>query len=35
MRGFHCTIAYGDYRKEIGYALSKVGIGWHDLSASA
>ncbi len=35
MRGFHCTIAYGDYRKEVGYALSKVGIGWRDLSASA
>ncbi|MCS7185606.1 MAG: sugar isomerase [Armatimonadetes bacterium] len=34
MRGFHCTIAYGDYRKEVGYALSKVGIGWKDLSAS-
>ncbi len=33
MRGFHCTIAYGDYRKEVGYALSKVGIGWQDLSA--
>ncbi|MCX7969194.1 MAG: sugar isomerase, partial [Armatimonadetes bacterium] len=33
MRGFHCTIAYGDYLKEVGYALSKVGIGWHNLSA--
>ncbi|MGQ9462965.1 MAG: sugar isomerase [Candidatus Fervidibacter sp.] len=34
MRGFHCMVAYGDYRKEIGYALSKVGIGWVDLSES-
>ncbi len=32
MRGFHCMIAYGDHRREIGYALSKVGIGWRDLS---
>lgn len=34
MRGFHCTIAYGDYRKEVGYALSKVGIDWRDLSSN-
>ncbi len=32
MRGFHCMIAYGDYRREVGYALRKVGIEWHDLS---
>lgn len=31
-RGFHCMIAYGDYRKEVGYALKKVGIGWKDMS---
>lgn len=34
MRGFHCMIAYGDYRKEVGYALSKAGIGWVDLSST-
>ena len=35
MRGFHCMIVYGDYRKEVGYALSKVGIGWTDLSSAS
>jgi len=28
MRGFHWMIAYGDYLREIGYALSKIGIKW-------
>ncbi len=32
MRGFHCMIAYGDYRREVGCALRKVGVEWHDLS---
>lgn len=33
MRGFHWMLAYGDYRKEIGYALRKAGIQWIDVSA--
>ncbi|RLG94473.1 sugar isomerase, partial [Candidatus Bathyarchaeota archaeon] len=28
MRGFHWMMAYGDYLREIGYALSKVDIKW-------
>lgn len=30
MQGFHTQIAYGDYTREIGYALKKLGgqIGW-------
>ena len=28
MRGFHWMMAYGDYLREIGYALSKMGIKW-------
>jgi uncharacterized protein (DUF779 family) len=26
MRGFHCMLAYGDYRKDVEYAAKKVGI---------
>jgi len=28
MHGFHWMLGYGDYRKEVGYALRRVGIGW-------
>ena len=28
MPGFHWITGYGDYAKEVGYALKKVGIGW-------
>lgn len=28
MHGFHWMICYGDYLREIGYALGKVGIRW-------
>jgi len=28
MRGFHWMMAYGDYLREVGYALSKIGIKW-------
>ncbi len=31
MHGFHWMTVYGDYRKEIGYALRRVGIQWEDL----
>lgn len=32
MPGFHWMTCYGDYRKELGYALRRVGIMWDDLS---
>lgn len=35
MCGFHWMMAYGDYRKEVGYALRKLGIDWLDLSERA
>jgi L-fucose isomerase-like protein len=28
MPGFHWMLAYGDYRRELGYALRRVGIRW-------
>jgi len=31
-QGFHCMICYGDYLREVGYALKKVGIEWDNLS---
>jgi len=31
MPGFHWMVCYGDYRREIGYALKKIPIGWEDL----
>jgi len=35
MVGFHWMMAYGDWRKEVGYALKKAGIAWVDVSAKA
>ncbi|MGM0485245.1 MAG: twin-arginine translocation signal domain-containing protein [Planctomycetota bacterium] len=32
MPGFHWMTCYGDYTKEIGYALRRVGISWDNLS---
>ena len=32
MPGFHWMVAYGDHRKELGYALRRVGIAWDDLN---
>ena len=32
MPGFHWMTCYGDYRKEVGYALSRVGIEWDQLA---
>ncbi|MBM3334109.1 sugar isomerase, partial [Candidatus Sumerlaeota bacterium] len=32
MRGFHWMVCYGDYRKEVAYALKKAGIGWLDVT---
>jgi hypothetical protein len=36
MEGFHTQVVYGDYTKEIGYALKKLGgqIQWHSYSES-
>jgi hypothetical protein len=31
-RGFHWMVCYGNYLKEIGYALKKVNVGWLNLS---
>jgi hypothetical protein len=33
MKGFHWMMSYGDYLREIGYALGKVGLGWENASA--
>jgi hypothetical protein len=33
MRGFHWMLAYGDHRRETGYALKKLGIEWVDVSS--
>ncbi|GMW02094.1 MAG: hypothetical protein AMXMBFR84_32300 [Candidatus Hydrogenedentota bacterium] len=32
MRGFHWMLSYGDHLRELGYALGKAGVGWHDLT---
>ena len=32
MKGFHWMTGYGDWRKELGYALQKIGIQWLDLT---
>ncbi len=34
MPGFHWMTCYGDYTKELGYALRRVGIAWDNLSAT-
>lgn len=31
-RGFHWMVCYGNYLREMGYALKKVGINWLDLT---
>jgi len=33
MKGFHWMMSYGDYLKETGYALRKLGVEFHDVSA--
>jgi L-fucose isomerase-like protein len=32
MRGFHWMVSYGNYLRETGYALKKVGVAWVNLS---
>lgn len=34
MVGFHWMMSYGDYLKELGYALGKMGIQWVNLSGN-
>jgi len=34
MQGFHWMTCYGDYLREVGYALKKVGIEWQNISES-
>lgn len=34
MKGFHWMTCYGDYLKETGYALKKVGVDWLNISAA-
>ncbi|MBN1817061.1 MAG: hypothetical protein JW828_06845 [Sedimentisphaerales bacterium] len=34
-RGFHWMASYGNYLRETGYALKKVGIAWNNLSKKA
>ena len=33
MPGFHTVLCYGDYLREVGYALKKTGIAWENISA--
>ncbi len=35
MQGFHTITCYGDYLREVGYALKKVGVGWQNVSEKA
>lgn len=34
MKGFHWMMSYGDYLRETGYALGRLGVGFHNLSAA-
>ena len=34
MRGFHFMVAYGDWRREVAYALKKIGIATEDITGS-
>ncbi|MBA7613148.1 hypothetical protein ES703_20392 [subsurface metagenome] len=31
-QGFHCMLCYGDYLREVGYAIKKLGIEWQNIS---
>ena len=33
MQGFHWMTCYGDYLREVGYALKKVGIEWQNITS--
>ncbi len=34
MPGFHTVVCYGDYLREVGYALKKTGIAWQNVSGA-
>ncbi|MEN6602171.1 MAG: sugar isomerase [Bryobacteraceae bacterium] len=34
IEGFHTVTCYGDYLKEVGYALKRTGVKWENLSES-
>ena len=34
MQGFHTIVCYGDYLREVGYALKKMRVPWEDFSAA-
>jgi len=34
MQGFHWMACYGDYLREVGYALKKVGIQWDNITTA-
>lgn len=35
MQGFHAVVTYGDYLREVGYVLGKLGIEWQSFSENA
>ncbi len=35
MRGFHWMTCYGNYLREVGYALDKAGVNWLDITQKA
>lgn len=35
MQGFHTVVCYGDYLREVGYALKKVKLDWENVSEPA
>ena len=35
MRGSHWMMAYGDYLKETGYCMRKIGLDWMNISDPA
>ena len=34
MKGFHWMMSYGNYLRETGYALKKLNVDLHDVSAA-
>ena len=34
MQGFHTITCYGDYLREVGYVLKKLGITWQNISGT-
>jgi L-fucose isomerase-like protein len=34
MKGFHWMLCYGNFLRETSYALKKLGVGFHDVSAA-